>query len=313
MPRKNRLWQSTMCHHVMLRGIDGRPIFKDNKDRARFLLLLQEASELCFFKIHAFCLMDNHIHLMIEPTTMPLANGVHRFAGRYARHFNCRHKKRGYVFQGRFRSIIVQDGIYIRRLVRYIHLNPIEAKLASHPSYFQWSSYNCYLGSAEYTWLHKDRILSYFGTTRSEATEEMVVYTELKVDASIDAEEVRMSFRKGAFGDEEFIKTYAPGQNSGLGKQKQVEIFCSIESLVNVVCKEFKVTLDDLCSSDKRRELVLARGILARAAQLKKGLDLRMVCQILQKHHGTVSRLAASARKDPESERLATHMIDMLG
>jgi len=129
--RRKRFWLPNMCHHVMLRGIDGRPIFDDERDKIRFLLLLQQASEHCFFRVHAFCLMTNHIHLMSEPTVESLAVGVHRFTGRYAQYFNWRHKNRGYVFQGRFRSIVVQDVIYIRSLVRYIHLNPVEAKLVT--------------------------------------------------------------------------------------------------------------------------------------------------------------------------------------
>lgn len=310
MPRKKRLWEPNMCHHVMLRGIDGRSIFKDNQDRARFLLLLQEASELCCFHVHAFCLMDNHIHLMLEPKTMPLAVGVHRFAGRYAQYFNGRHKKRGYVFQGRFRSIIVQDGLYIRRLVRYIHLNPVEAKIVTHPGYYQWSSYNGYLGHAEYAWLHKDRVLSYFATTRMEAIVEMAIHIELKVDASVDADEIRKSFRKGAFGNEAFIETYALTQEFALDEPFQKDAPCRIDSLVNVICKHFAVTVDELCSSEKRRELVQARGVLARAAQIKKDLGLRMVCETLQKRHGTVSRLAAAVRKNEELERLATHLIN---
>ena len=144
MPRRIRVWESGRCYHVMLRGIDGRDIFKDDKDRSRFCLLLQEASELHSFRIHAFCLMTNHIHLLLEPLESGLANGVHRFATRYAQHYNARHKKRGYVFQGRFKSILVEDGTYMKRLLRYIHLNPLEANLVSKLQEFHWSSHNGY-------------------------------------------------------------------------------------------------------------------------------------------------------------------------
>lgn len=298
-----------MCHHVMLRGIDGRRIFNDDQDRTRFLLLLQEASELCHFKIHAFCLMDNHIHLMIEPTTVSLAIGVHRFAGRYANHFNTRHLKRGYVFQGRFRSIIVQDGGYVRRLARYIHVNPVEANLVTHPSYYQWSSYAGYCGSVEYTWLHKDRVLSYFAITRSEAIEEFVVHTELKVEANLDSEEIRKALRKGAFGNQEFVQNYTTLDGMELAEEIRGDEACTIDSLVNIVCNKFGVTFNELCSSEKRRELVLARAVLARAAQIKKGLNSRKLCEALQKSQGTLSRLAATVRKDQELENLTLCLV----
>lgn len=312
MPRKKRLWQPNMCHHVMLRGIDGRAIFKDDYDRVRFFLLLQEASEFCSFQIHAFCLMGNHLHLMLEPKTIPLAIGVHRFAGRYAQYFNGRYKKRGYVFQGRFRSIIVQDGLYIRRLVRYIHLNPVEANLVSHPGYYQWSSYNGYLGTADYTWLHKDRVLSHFSRSRLEAIEEMAVHIELRIDASADAEEIRKSFRRGAFGNEEFMENYALKEDLDHDDPCLENVNSNIDLLVNIVCEKFGVAFEELKGSEKRRELVQARGVIARAAQMKKGLDLRMVCDALQKRHGTVSRLASAVRKNQELENLTSCLIKSL-
>ncbi len=169
MPRKKRIWQSGRCYHIMLRGIDGRSIFMDDADRCRFYLLLQEASEMHKFRVHAFCLMSNHIHLLLESLNDNLAVGVHRFTMRYAQWFNRRHKKRGYVFQGRFRSILIEDGCYMRRLSRYIHLNPLEADLAIKPEDYCWSSYNAYLGRAIFVWLETDRILSYFGQTCADA------------------------------------------------------------------------------------------------------------------------------------------------
>ena len=95
MPRKERVCLSNRCHHVMLRGIDGRLTFTDDRDRIQSCLLMQEASELCFFRIHAFCLIINHVHLILDPTTAPLNVGVHRFSSRYAQHFDKRHNRRG--------------------------------------------------------------------------------------------------------------------------------------------------------------------------------------------------------------------------
>jgi putative transposase len=77
--------------------------------------------------------MSNHIHMILEPFKEALATGVYRFAGRYAQHYNSRHKRRGHVYQGRFRSIIVQNGLYLPRLARYIHLNPVESGLVNKP------------------------------------------------------------------------------------------------------------------------------------------------------------------------------------
>ena len=90
---------------------------------------------------------------------------MHRFAGRYAQYYNSRHQRRGYVYQGRFRSIIVENGLYLKRLIRYLHLNPLEAGLAKTPDDYRWSSHQAYFGHAFFTWLETRRVLAYFGTT----------------------------------------------------------------------------------------------------------------------------------------------------
>ena len=167
MPRKKRIWQRHKCHHVMLRGIEGMSVFLDDADRRRFCLLLQEAAEQHGHRVHAFCLMTNHIHLILEPITAnALKDCVHAFAFRYAQYFNKRYKRKGYLYQGRFCSTLVQDGNYLRRLIRYIHLNPVEAGLVKKPEEYRWCSHNAYFGHAAYTWLEIDCVLTRFGKDR---------------------------------------------------------------------------------------------------------------------------------------------------
>ena len=141
MARKIRFSRLGTCHHVMLRGNGGQDIFLDDVDRVRFCLLLQAASEKYGFSVHAFCFMSNHIHLILEPTERLLQEGVHSFSFRYAQYFNRRYQRKGYVYQGRFRSICIEEGIYFKRVVRYIHLNPVRAKLVDDPLHYLWSSH----------------------------------------------------------------------------------------------------------------------------------------------------------------------------
>lgn len=284
----------------MLRGIDGRDIFKDDRDRSRFCLLLQEASELHTFRIHAFCLMTNHIHLLLEPLECSLASGVHRFATRYAQHYNARHKKRGYVFQGRFKSILVEDGIYMKRLLRYIHLNPLEASLISKPQDFHWSSHNGYFSRSDFTWLETERVLSYFGATRSVTLSNLAEFMTAKIDITEELQEIKRASRMGVYGSEEFTKAFVvttkklemPDDKDNKNK------VASIDMLIKLVCARFTCTAEQLISEDKQRNVVNARAVLARAAQLSKGLNLSDVSRALKKHPGTISRLATQATKD---------------
>ena len=295
----------------MLRGIDGRRIFMDDRDRSRFCLLLQEASEMCHFRIHAFCLMGNHIHLVLEPTTSPLAEGVHRFASRYAQYFNRKYEKRGYVFQGRFRSILVEEGRYLRTLVHYVHLNPVEAGLVEHPEKYSWSSYNAYFKRAVFTWLHTDRVLAAFDMDRSGALARMHADIESKIYTELDRSEVLRAFRRGIFGSEEFVEIYGDDiPNPPLELEKKPDE--SLEKLVNLLCRKFNVSLSELRSSEKRRDIVRARAAFARTSQLSHDIDLSGASKFLNKSYSSVARLATSAMKNPQLDVLAHHLADNL-
>lgn len=108
--------------------------------------------------------MSNHIHHIIEPLKGDLKDGVHNVAFRYAQYFNSRHNRKGYLFQGRFRSIMVEDGAYLQRLIRYIHLNPVEAGIVSKTEDYPWCSHRAYLGNDVITWLETNRVLKVIGS-----------------------------------------------------------------------------------------------------------------------------------------------------
>ena len=119
MARKKRFFRLNSCHHIMLRGVNGHHLFLNDADRMRFCFLLQRATEKFNFNVHAFCLMTNHVHLIIEPTEYSLQDCIHLFSFQYAQYFNRRYNRKGYLYQGRFRSILVDDGLYLRRLIKY--------------------------------------------------------------------------------------------------------------------------------------------------------------------------------------------------
>lgn len=315
MPRRIRFWESGRCYHVMLRGIDGRDIFKDDRDRGRFCLLLQEASELHTFRIHAFCLMTNHIHLLLEPLECSLGNGIHRFATRYAQHYNARHKKRGYVFQGRFKSILVEDGTYMKRLLRYIHLNPLEAGLVSKPQDFHWSSYNGYFSRSDFVWLETERVLSYFGPTPTAAIPNLAEYMTAKIDMAEELEEIARALRVGVYGSEEFKRAFVATkrfETIGDDTDNKSENAVTIDSLITSVCARFTCTTEQLISEDKQRNLVNARAVLARVAQLQKGLNLSDMSRALRKHQGTISRLASRAAKDVRLQDIVDKLMSKI-
>lgn len=302
MPRKPRIIRQNGFHHIMFRGVNGENIFLDNADRSRFCLLLQEACEKNSILVHGFCLMSNHLHLILEPKEKSLQSGIHAFGFRYAQYFNRRHKRKGYLFQGRFRSIIVEDSVYLKRLIRYIHLNPVEANVEKLPENYRWSSYRAYLGHDHYVWLETDNILRKFNDTKELAIRKLIAFTNQKNDGQSDFEIISKAFRKGALGPEGFmeLQTFEQFQNQSAIQKSQSapqNQSNSLEEMVDSVCNSFKVSVDDLISSSKNMVYVEARGALALLVRQSKSCSIEELARFLNKNSGSLSRLASNSEK----------------
>ncbi len=127
MPRGPRFDVPGMTYHVICRGIERREIFKSPRDYCYILDKLAAIAKEERAKVYAFCLMPNHIHLMVKPTKTKLSTFMRRLLTSYALYFNKRYKRSGHLFQNRFTSFSVQEGTYFLELIRYIHLNPVRA------------------------------------------------------------------------------------------------------------------------------------------------------------------------------------------
>ena len=145
MPRKTRICAPQMFHHVVHRGIDRNNIFLTAADYYLFLSLLREACRDTSARVAAYCLMDNHYHLFIEDCQGHLSHLMQLINGTYTLAFNKRHRREGAILRGRFFSRPVADGGYALTLMRYIHLNPVRAKMVALPSRYVWSSAKVYL------------------------------------------------------------------------------------------------------------------------------------------------------------------------
>ena len=166
MPRQLRIEYPGAIYHVMNRGDRREPIFHDDTDRKRFVATLSEACAKTDWQVHAYCLMNNHFHLVVETPNGNLVAGMRWFLSTYTARFNRRHKQFGHVFSGRYKSLIV-DGSgngYLKTVCDYVHLNPVRAKLLRVEQKlrdFAWSSWPDYLKPPEQRprWLRVDRLL----------------------------------------------------------------------------------------------------------------------------------------------------------
>ena len=142
--RRARVTYQGAYHHVMNRGYDGKPIFKERKDKEYFLSLLRLYSEKLKIRIFAYCLMDNHYHLILENSSGRMSDFLKQLNGNFGSLYRSEHVGKGYVFQGRFKSMLIQDNSYLLLSIAYILHNPVRAGLVSNFHEYEWSSASYY-------------------------------------------------------------------------------------------------------------------------------------------------------------------------
>jgi len=160
MARPLRIEFEGAWYHVMNRGINHNSVFNTESDRHLFLNILEETVKNYCIEIHSFCLMDNHYHLLIHTPHGNLSKAMRHINGVYTQKYNHLTNRDGPLFRGRYKSILIEDDIYLLQVSRYIHLNPVSAKICETPDQFQWSSYNYYINrNHELNWVKKIFIL----------------------------------------------------------------------------------------------------------------------------------------------------------
>lgn len=164
MARPLRIEVPGAVYHVTSRGNARQNIVADDRDRTQWQSGLAHVVDRYGWLCHAYCLMDNHYHLLIETPQPNLSLGMRQLNGRYTQTYNRRYQRVGHLLQGRFRSILVEKEAHLLELCRYVVLNPVRAKLVPHPRQWAWSSYRATVGESKASaWLTTDWILGQFG------------------------------------------------------------------------------------------------------------------------------------------------------
>lgn len=164
MARPLRLDLPHCFYHVLNRGVERRFIFQDAKDYEKFLELLGIMSERYRVGVWSYVLMGNHYHLLLRPDGSNLSKAMQWLGLTYSGYFNARHHRSGHLFQGRFRSFMVEEGDYLKRLIGYIHRNPVRAEIVERLADYPWSSYPCLAyGRRCRPWLEAEKVLKLFG------------------------------------------------------------------------------------------------------------------------------------------------------
>lgn len=175
MPRQARLDVPGALHHIMVRGIDKANIFRDVQDKARFLERLGHNVQDAKCSVCAWVLMDNHVHILFRSGQNGISAVMRKLLTWYAQYFNRRHGRKGHLFENRYKSILCDEDNYLLALVRYIHLNPVRAKIIQSMAdmdKYLWSGHRAIIEKAKYPWMDIATVLSQFGDTKRQALKE---------------------------------------------------------------------------------------------------------------------------------------------
>lgn len=162
MARKERIWYPGAVYHIMIRGIRRSDIFKDEGDYGVYLEILEMVKLRYPFFLYSYCLMTNHVHLQIETIDDEIWNIMREVNRNYTKYFNKKYNFTGSLYDGRYKSEIIENDQYNLQVSRYIHLNPVKANMVDEPLEYKWSSYNDYLDADRDKIVDDEKILSYF-------------------------------------------------------------------------------------------------------------------------------------------------------
>ncbi len=151
MPRQPRQKSESGIYHIMLRGINQQVIFEDDEDYYKFLETLEKYKTVCGYKLYAYCLMANHVHILLKVEKENLEQIMKRLAGSYVYWYNWKYYRKGHLFQDRFKSEPVENDEYFLTVLRYIHQNPLKAEIIEKLSEYKYSSYNEYINEKKIT------------------------------------------------------------------------------------------------------------------------------------------------------------------
>ena len=277
MARPLRITFPGAFYHVTSRGNERKAVFKSKRDRKKFLEYLESATLRYDARIHTYCLMDNHYHLLLETPSGNLPQIMRHINGAYTTYFNVKRDRSGHLFQGRYKAILVDIDEYAKELSRYIHLNPVRAKIVQKPEDYAWSSYQYFIGKQKPAeWLYRDFILGYFGKKVSSAQKGYQEFVNALVFEEYDSplEQVVSSTLLGsadfiAYIKDNFISAKKPDKELPalkelVKKASMQDIFEIVESAFpqdESLARTLKMYLCQKYTSKKLKEIGLQFGI----------------------------------------------------
>ncbi len=308
MARKPRVEFEGAFYHVIVRGNQRQKIFRDDRDRLYYLERIEHYRQRYGFKLYAYVLMSNHVHLLLETGATPLSKILQGIQFTYTQYYNRRYRTVGHLFQGRYKAILCDRDAYLLELVRYIHLNPARLKQPADLARYPWSSHHAYLGKKGPVAVDTTLVLSQLGNSASRASK---AYRKFIDEGRALGHEDRYyeTLDQRFLGDENFIEKVVE-------QAPQVEIRpegrkVRFEKLLQAVAAVHDCGAKELVATGRQRALAKPRAQLAYLAREWCGMKATEIARRIRRDASMVSRLCTryQADRDPKMEKTVVNAI----
>lgn len=295
MARRPRLFAPGLLYHVIVRGNHRQKTFRTRRDYEAYFERLARYRQKHKVSLHAYCLMPNHVHLLLECSRTPLAKFMQGLQQSYTQYFNLSHCKVGHLFQGRYKAIICERDEYLLELVRYIHLNPVRAKLVKSVEQYPYSGHHCYMAGKPTEMMDPTPVLKLFGGVKAYRRFVQDGMADGHREDYYDVEDQRF-LGAGGFGErmraEVEEESEQPAKRKPLGK------------VVAALATKLKVSPEALRGADRSWRVSRARVLMAYVLVRYQGYGVAEVALYLGRDQTTISslisRFSEKARQEPE-------------
>ncbi len=323
MPRKARIDAPGAVQHIIVRGIERKKIFRNDADRSNFLARLSTIVSETRTTCYGWALIPNHVHLLLRTGTIPIATVMRRLLTGYAVSFNLKYQRHGQLFQNRYKSILCQEDRYLKELVRYIHLNPLRANLASDLKAldrYRWCGHSAIMGKTACDWQNIEYVLKLFGNKISSARRNYRVFVSKGIAEGRRSDltggglirslggwqqvkalrriGIRFKCDERILGDSEFVEQVLKEAEDRLERRYALEAKgYDFDQVIERVTQVLNMNVSDVLKRSKDPQTVKARSLLCFWANRELGMTTVEISHRLKVSQSAVSRASMRGEK----------------
>jgi putative transposase len=307
MARKPRIQYEGAFYHVITRGNQRQKVFRDEEDYRQYLEILARYKNLYKYRLYAYVLMNNHVHLLIETRETQLSKILQGINQSYTAWFNKRYKTVGHLFQGRYKAILCDRDSYLLSLVKYIHLNPVRARLIKTPEEYAWSSHLAYITPVRQSIVDEEQMLRMFSQDKGRARRLYQAY--ISDGIAVKKEDIYGTIDKRILGDERFAESVMEKCDASIEPGKK-ERECTLAAMVAAIGETFGITLTQIRQKGKDRGITHGRKLLSLVAH-EYGYKGREIAEYMRKDPALITRHIKEKKElKKDAERVIAVMKD---